>query len=84
MSRSELLPGQTCCSHFSVQRIDLPFSRLTPVTCKGLVATLVLVDQGDAEERCAAAVPSEHRVAPDHATRCVRVADGSLWSSAAP
>jgi peptide/nickel transport system ATP-binding protein len=37
-----------------------------------------------AEERCAAAVPSEHRVAPDHATRCVRVADGSLWSSAAP
>ena len=30
-----------------------------------------------AEERCVAAVPSEYRVTPDHATRCVRAADGS-------
>ena len=37
-----------------------------------------------AEERCAAEVPPEHRVAPDHTTRCVRVADGSLWASPAP
>jgi len=37
-----------------------------------------------AEERCTSEVPPEHRVAVDHTTRCVRVADGSLWASAAP
>jgi len=37
-----------------------------------------------AEERCTSDVPPEHRVAPDHTTRCVRVADGSLWTAAAP
>jgi peptide/nickel transport system ATP-binding protein len=35
-----------------------------------------------AEERCAAEVPPEYRVAADHTTRCVRVADGSLWAPA--
>jgi peptide/nickel transport system ATP-binding protein len=34
-----------------------------------------------AEERCIALVPAEHLVAVDHMTRCVRVADGSLWES---
>jgi peptide/nickel transport system ATP-binding protein len=34
-----------------------------------------------AEERCSALVPAEHLVAVDHMTRCVRVADGSLWES---
>jgi len=36
-----------------------------------------------AEERCAAEVPPEYQVAADHATRCVRVADGSLWAAPA-
>jgi len=31
-----------------------------------------------AEDRCAVTVPPAHDVAPDHVTRCVRVADGSL------
>jgi len=30
------------------------------------------------EDRCVAADPPEHRVAPDHAARCVRASDGSL------
>ena len=34
-----------------------------------------------AEERCSALVPAEHLVTVDHMTRCVRVADGSLWES---
>jgi peptide/nickel transport system ATP-binding protein len=31
-----------------------------------------------AEDRCTIVAPGEHRVAPDHMVRCVRVADGSL------
>jgi peptide/nickel transport system ATP-binding protein len=31
-----------------------------------------------AEERCAVSAPPEHHVAPDHVTRCLRAADGSL------
>ena len=31
-----------------------------------------------AEESCTTVVPSEHRLAPDHVVRCLRVADGSL------
>ncbi len=34
-----------------------------------------------ADERCRALAPAEHLVAVDHMTRCVRVADGSLWES---
>jgi peptide/nickel transport system ATP-binding protein len=33
------------------------------------------------EERCTVTAPAEHRVAPEHTTRCVRVADGSLTGS---